>query len=476
MSAAAKLALWREKPQVMVRQLFGVTPDPWQEEVLEAFPHKPRQAMKASKGPGKTATLSWLGWNFLLTRAHCNIAATSISSDNLRDGLWKEMSYWRGKSPLLQDQFEITSERIFQKQNKNTWFMTARNWAKSASPEDLGATLAGLHADHIMFLIDEAGAMPVAISATAEAALSSARDGHIVMAGNTNSLEGALYDACVKRAAMWHVTVISGDPDDPKRSPRVSLEWAQEMVRSYGRDSPFVKVSVLGEWPAASVNALISANDVEAAMKRVYRAEDIARAPRLLGVDVARNGLAKSVLFPRQGMVAFRPHRMVNATSLQGAAQVSRIWRDWELDACFVDSTGGFGAGWIDQLHVLNRTPTGVGFAEAANDPARYFNRRAEMYFSLTDWIKAGGALPSEVPELISVLPAITYTFKGDRLLLEPKELVEAKIGIGTGLDESDALALTFAAPVAPRNLDPQVPRRHDGGEYDPFARYFARA
>lgn len=469
--AAEKIRLWREKPQVMVRELFGVTPDAWQDEILTAFPTRPRQAMKASKGPGKTATLSWLGWNFLLTRAHCNIAATSISSDNLRDGLWKEMSYWRGKSPLLQDQFEITSERIFQKQNKNTWFLTARNWAKAASPEDLGSTLAGLHADHIMFLIDEAGAMPVAISATAEAALSSATDGHIVMAGNTNSLEGALYDACVRRANLWHVVPISGDPDDPNRSSRVSLEWAQDMVRSYGRDSPFVKVSVLGEWPAASVNALISANEVEDAMKRNYHEDDIIRQPRILGVDVARGGLAKSVIFPRQGLVAFKPHRMVNATSLQGAAQVSRVWEDWKANACFVDNTGGFGAGWLDQLQVLNRTAIGVGFAEAAMDSARYYNRRAEMYFLCVEWIKKGGALPV-LPELTTELPAMTYTFKGDRLMLEPKELVEAKIGHSP--DDSDALALTFAAPVAPRSLDPVIPRRMESAaEYDPFSAWY---
>lgn len=473
-SGQENLLRWRRRPDVMVRELFGITPDPWQEDVLQAFPHKPRIAMKASKGPGKTAVLAWLGWNFLLTRAHANIAATSISADNLKDGLWKEMSYWRGKSPLLQDQFEITSERIFQKQNKNTWFLSARNWSKSASQEDLGATLAGFHADNILFLIDEAGAMPVAIPATAEAALSSAKDGHVVMAGNTNSLDGALYNACVKQAHLWHVVVISGDPDDPKRSPRVSLEWAQEMVRAYGRDSPFVKVSVLGEWPAASINALISANEVEDAMKRVYRTHDIERSPRILGVDVARSQFGdKSVIFPRQGLVAFKPHRMVGANSVQGAARVARAWADWGADACFVDNTGGFGAGWIDQLELLNRHPIGVGFAEQASDPKRYYNKRTEMYFLTVEWIRNGGALPPEAPELISELPAMTYTFKGDRLLLEPKELVKEKIGHSP--DDSDALVLTHASPVAPRNLDPVIPQRVDRAEYDPFAAYYAR-
>lgn len=473
-TAAEAIRRWRERPDIFVRELFGATPDAWQDEVLQAFPHRPRIAMKASVGPGKSCVMAWLAWNFLLTRAHCNCAAVSISADNLKDGLWKEMSFWRGKSPLLLDQFEITSERIFQKQNKNTWFLSARNWAKSASQEDLGATLAGLHSDHILFLIDEAGAMPVAIPARADAALSSAKDGHIIMAGNTNSLDGALYHACVKQATMWKVVIINGDPENPNRSPRISLEWAKEIVRAYGRDSPFVKVMVLGEWPAASINALISANEVEEAMKRVYREHDIERSPRILGVDVARSQFGdKSVIFPRQGLVAFKPHGMRGVNSVQGAAQVARVWRDWDVNACFVDATGGFGAGWIDQLELLNRHPIGVQFAGQANDPARYYNKRTEMAFEACEWIRNGGALPPETVELITELPAMTYTFKGDRLLLEPKELVKEKIGHSP--DDSDGLFLTFAGPVAPRNLGPVIPQRQERGDYDPFAAYFAR-
>ena len=131
------LRQYREHPDQFVRKVFGVTPDPWQDEVLKAFPTNQRIAMKASKGPGKTATLAWLGWNFLLTRLHPNIAATSISADNLRDNLWKEMAHWRNKSPMLQHAFEWQKERIFAREHPETWFMSARSWAKAANEEHL---------------------------------------------------------------------------------------------------------------------------------------------------------------------------------------------------------------------------------------------------------------------------------------------------------------------------------------------------
>src|SRR5271166_6446341 len=70
------LVAWKRKPHAMVEDLFGVKPDPWQREALEAFPHAPRMAMKACAGPGKTALLAWIGWNFLLAPA---------ASDDRRD-------------------------------------------------------------------------------------------------------------------------------------------------------------------------------------------------------------------------------------------------------------------------------------------------------------------------------------------------------------------------------------------------------
>jgi len=48
--AADKIRLWREKPQVFVREVLGVTPDAWQDEVLAAFPHRQRLAMKMVNG------------------------------------------------------------------------------------------------------------------------------------------------------------------------------------------------------------------------------------------------------------------------------------------------------------------------------------------------------------------------------------------------------------------------------------------
>ena len=444
-AAAEKIKLWREKPQAFAREVLGITPDPWQDFVLEAFPHKQRMALKACKGPGKTATLAMLAWNFLLTRPHANIAATSITGDNLRDGLWKEMSKWQKRSPLLSECFEWQKERIVCREHPETWFMSARSWAKAASSEQQADALAGFHADYLLFLIDEAGGIPDAVMAAAEAALASGIECKLLIAGNPTHLEGPLYRASTTERALWFVHEITADPDDPLRTPRVSAQWAREQIQKYGRDNPWVLVNVFGRFPPSSLNTLIGPEEVRDAMKRHLREDAYQYSARILGVDVAREGDDRSIIFPRQGPQAFEPTILRNVNSLQGAGAVARKWNDWSAQAAFIDNTGGFGGGWIDQLQDLGFSPIAVHYAGSAND-ARYFNKRAEMWFGMCEWVKAGGALPP-IDDLVAELSTPTYFFKGDKLQIEPKEQVKARLGRSPDL--ADALAQTFAQPVA---------------------------
>lgn len=477
--AQSRIAAWRQDPSVFVREVLGVTPDPWQDEVLRAFPNNQRIAMKASKGPGKSSVLAWLALNFLVTRPMPKIAATSISGDNLRDGLWAEMAKWIARSEFLKSVLVWQKERIFHKDYPETWWMAARQWSKSADSNTLGNTLAGLHADYIMFLLDESGGIPDAIMAAAEAALASCKEGHLVQAGNPTHLEGPLYRACTSEKSLWRVFEITSDPDDPNRSPRVDPKWARDQISKYGRDNPWVLVNVFGRFPPASFNALIGPEEVLQARSRKYREGEFSNHPKVLGVDVARFGDDSSIIFPRQGLQAFIPIEIRNADGPMGAERVARKWNEWEADGVFIDNTGGFGASWIDNLHLLGKAPIGIHFSQETLS-GRYFNKRAEMAFELVSWIRRGGSLPdlsdgstAGYDPLVAALSKTTYTFKGEKLLIEPKEDVKAKLGHSP--DHMDALMLTFALPIdkTTQSTSRQSTVQYD---YDPLSRDRVRA
>lgn len=397
-----------------------------------------------------TATLAWLGWNFLLTRVNPMIGAIAVNRDNLETNLWPELSRWRDKCPSLQQLFESVGKEIRLRDAPDTWQIKARGYRQDADATQIGNALRGLHAKYVMWLGDEMGAAPDAVLPTMEAIFSGEpSEAHIVIAGNPTHLSGPLFAASRNRSD-WIVIEITADPENPNRSPRVSIEHAEQQIRAWGRDSPWVIVNIFGRFPPQSINSLIGMEEVEAAMRRYYREHQIGDAAKVIGVDIARFGDDASCLAFRQGLQALPFKRYRDLTSTQGASIVGREIDDWQADAVFLDDTGGFGAGWIDRLLHLGRNPIGVGFSNKPHAPERYANKRAEMYFDCAQWIKRGGALPNS-PQLARELTQTTYTFakNKDVLILEPKESIKLKLGYSP--DEADALCLTFAEPVSKR-------------------------
>ena len=221
-----------------------------------------------------------------------------------------------------------------------------------------------------------------------------------------------------------------------------------ELARRSMPDNAF-RQEYLCDFAAASENTLISLAVAMDARGKHLIASAYEHAPKILGVDVARQGGDKSVIIRRQGLATWAPITLDQLDSMAVASRVAQEIQLWQPDAVFVDGTGGYGAGVIDRLRQLGYQPIEVQFGAKANDP-RFLNKRAEMWWGMKEWIEAGGALPDSM-ELVRELAAPTYEFDRTRgvFKLEPKEGVKERIGKSP--DIADALAVTFAQPVAPR-------------------------
>ena len=458
--AIDSIARWGRDPVAFCREVCRIEPDAWQVEVLEALLTNDRICLCASKGPGKSLILAIIAWWFLVTKPHPKVIATSITGDNLRDGLWSEMSKIQQRSDLLKKNFIVGAEQITMIESAKTWFMSARTWAHGADAVQQGNTLAGIHADHVLFVVDEAGDIPDAVVASAEAGLANSSEEHgrtakLVIAGNPTRLSGPLYRATTSESDLWYVKRISGDPDDPNRAPRVSLAWAEAQIRKFGRNNPWVLVNVFGQFPPSQSNALLGIEEVAASMLRespsAIASDDETVPPRILGVDVARFGDDRTVIFAREGRNAFAPWVFRNLDTQQVADEVKKVMDKWQPDAVFIDD-GGVGGGVTDRLRALGQAVVGVNFGSAAQEP-EYANKRMEMWYRMANWLKhEDGTLPND-EELKAELVAPTYDFdEKQRMLLESKKKMKAR-GLPSP-DKADALVLTFAHNVIakPRN------------------------
>ena len=457
------MARWKAEPVDFVRECFGVSPDPWQVTVLNWYRDGHRRiAMQACKGPGKTCVLAWIVWHFMLNE-NANIAAISTSGANVRNNLWKELALWRDKCAWLKAAYQMTATRIYvasteDKDYERTWFCEMRTWSKTADDAAVAQTLQGLHALFVLVVLDESGGMPDGLMVAAEGILANhvVGDGtraQIIQAGNPTMLKGPLYRAATSERALWSVIEITGDPDNPNRSTRSSLEWAREQIGTYGRDHPWVMVNILGKFPPSSFNALIGPDAMNAAIGKHLAKTQFDGAAKIIGVDVARYGDDKTVIWPRQGLAAFEPITLRNAHPDDTAGHIATMMTDWVADAVMVDATGGFGDGVVDSLARIGIQAIRVQFAGKPIDP-KFYNKRSEIIWNLVEWVKRGGAVaPGEAAGLLAQeLTQLEYTFRGDKILIEEKELVKARIGRSP--DYSDALACSFAFPVAPKERD----------------------
>ncbi len=213
----------------------------------------------------------------------------------------------------------------------------------------------------------------------------------------------------------------------------------------------------------ASSSQLISGIEVQRAKERQGFGDGV----RTVGVDVARFGDDRTCIVFRKGDKIVDINVYSGMDTMQVVGRVMEAITSFKPDATFVD-VGGLGAGVVDRLRQLRYNVFDVNASSKPRDAARFHNLRAEMWWTMREWIRTVGVLPDN-QMLADDLTAITYFYDaGNRIQLEKKEDMK-KRGLPSP-DLADALALTFAYPVAMESLTGK--RADRGGDYDPFNPY----
>jgi hypothetical protein len=100
----------------------------------------------------------------------------------------------------------------------------------------------------------------------------------------------------------------------------------------------------------------------------------------------------------------------------------------------------------VDRLRQLGYDVIGINAGRAATNDRKYFNKRAEMWHLMSEWIE-NGCIPDD-RELKEDLCGPEYGFDNrERIQLEKKSDMKAR-GLASP-DCADALSMTFAEPVA---------------------------
>lgn len=181
-------------------------------------------------------------------------------------------------------------------------------------------------------------------------------------------------------------------------------------------------------------------------------------APLIMGVDPARTGDRTVIVF-RQGRVIRAHFTWPKMDDMRLVGIIAGYLRDGfkgkKVAKCFMDYAIGEGA--ASRLRELGYAEEviAVHFGEAASED-RYANKRCEMFIAIRDWMGDTGehvAIPDsdDLASDLLAIPDFKQQTGSERLILPPKDQI--KKDYGRSPDIADAIALTFAYPVASERI-----------------------
>lgn len=446
-----KIPQWRKDPARFVKEVWRVEPTDQQKEFLQAIA-KPgaKVSVKSGHGTGKTTCFAWIIPWFLTCFAKAKIPVTAPTSAQLKDALWAELKMWWNAMPVqLHDLFEWTNDHFTCETGS---FAMARTASK-----DRPEALQGIHADNILFLVDEASGVFEEVFVTAGSALS-AENARVAMASNPTRVTGYFYNSHNINRHFWEKLTFNGE-----ESPRVSKQYIESIANEYGRDSDVYRVRVLGEFPNASDLQFISLKIVEEAKNRNIRKEQFNFAPTIIGCDPAWTGPDELVVYLRQGLYSKRLYTCLkNDNDIVTAGIIARFEDEYNADAVFIDQ--GYGTGIWSAGETMGRSWNLIAFGGKSSDLG-YANKRAEMWGNMKEWLINGGVIEDD--EILTndlIGPEAGVNLKG-QIQLESKD--DMKKRGQPSPNRADALALTFAYPVIKKECYLENNRQQS---YDPFA------
>jgi len=439
-------------------------PRRWQRKVLRTIanhiaegrtldlPRLLRLARGSGRGIGKSALVSWLIDWFNTTRIGSSAIVSANTETQLRTITWAELSKWTAMS-IHEHWWEISGitrspakwlKELVEKQlQKGTgyWGAIGKLWSEE-NPD----AYAGPHNhDGMMVIFDEASGIPDPIWSVANGYFTEPTHNRYWFAfsqGRRNT--GYFFEIFNKKRELWDQEQI-----DARTVEGTDPAAYQEIIDEYGEDSDEARVEVYGLFPDDDDVSFISHSLVDKATKREVKEDKT--APIVIGVDPSGGGADSFVILVRQGrrildIIRFRITDDDIGT-MEGVGHVIDAIEKYKPALTVIDE-GGLGGPIKDRLKEQRYKVRGVNFAWKSGDARRWGNKRVEMWGAMKKWLETAH-IPSN-KYLIGDLtaPRKKPDSKGV-MFLESKKDMKAR-GLASP-DAADALAVTFAFPVAHR-------------------------
>lgn len=380
---------WRASP--IVRHYSFSDKRLWakQEEVLWAVRKHKRVAVKSCNSAGKTFVAADVALDWLLTRPKSIVVTTAPTFHQVETILWREIRHacFSSKIPIG------ATPNLTELKFNDKWYAIGIS-------TDNPVNFQGKHSEtgNLLVILDEASGITKEIWDIIEALLPAG----ILAIGNP--LEANCPFAECFQSNLWHkITISAQDAVDwqdknGKIPGLVTREWMNEMHQLHGKNSPWYRSHVDGEFPEEDEHALIHKEWVDRARKGLdcdglgLDDEDEALKVRIVGCDVAtKHGENLTVIGYRYGhtikdMAAYPRSTMTNTrdrlTDKYTKVEANVLVSD-------ADGVGESLAELMAEVHVPCLEFHG-GYGQKSLEQGKYRNLRSQFYWLVSKKFEKG--------------------------------------------------------------------------------------
>lgn len=403
---------------------------------------KQRIAIKSGQGPGKTTVSTVIGlWRSFLDVGALTVV-TAPSMRQCRDVWLAEARRIVSKAdPFIQRMIEITRTRAIYCGDPDwgVWTMTAKDEVSAQ----------GYHQENLTFIIEEASGVARKFLQQVKGTLSNPK-ALLFMIGNPNTRDCEFFDSFNSNRDLYHTLTFNAEDTARDRPDIVSPTRNLLLEKEYGRDSDVYRIRVLGEFPFADPNCVISSEDLEACahVDQFYAAgirRDDGVLDRQIALDFARYGGDETAIYRRMGNAIVQSFTRSHvdpgeAVSIAFRFQKDAGWRD--TDTWYVPDASGMGQGTLHRFYDAGKNVHEFHNHGKPMSPD-YANKVTEAWFHLAKLAKARNAhLPNDNTLFQQLSSRQYYTNKDGKLILEDKDRYMAR-GYPSP-DRADAMVMAF--------------------------------
>lgn len=423
-----------------------------QAEIARSVAEHRYTAVPSAHGPGKSWTAARLvaWWLDVHPDGEAFAVTTAPTWPQVKAILWREIRKAKVKRSLpgrvtLNAEWYVGGSRVGSEEEELIAF--------GRKPADYDqAAFQGIHARYVLIVIDEACGVPKLLYDAVDS-LATNVHARVLAVGNPDDPASHFEKIC-RPGSGWNVIPISVFDTPAFTGEEVpegmlemlpSPEWVEERKKRWGTASPTYISKVLGQFPDIGEDTLIAPKYIREAQER-----DLSVAARKdrgqYGVDVARFGSNRTVGYRcRAGRVRKIFDEGKTATTKTAGLVTDQVGKHHGGVPTVIDADG-IGGGVVDILHenrVQGISPFHGG--AQAQDPQRFANRRAEVYWMFKELAEEGGLdLDPDDDDLATQLGAIKWKLNSrGQILIESKEEM-LKRGVASP-DHADAAVLSAA-------------------------------